>query len=94
MASILNKNAVPDQLIVLYDTRFVTGILAGMVAIFFCVFSCGLFVSVESMRNDVGKMVKVFFIVSLLLPIIVGTLAGLAIAVIDEQADAIEDLYD
>lgn len=65
-----------------------------MVALAFCVFSCGLFTSVESMRKDVGLMVKVYFIVSLLQPIIVGTIAGLAIAVFDEQAEAIVDLYD
>jgi len=46
------------------------------------------------MRKDVGLMVKVYFIVSLLQPIIVGTIAGLAIAVFDEQAEAIVDLYD
>ena len=71
-----------------------TSIIAGMVALAFFVFSWGLFSSVEDMRNDVGKMVKVYFILSLSLPIIFGSLAGLAIAVFDEQAKAIDDVYD
>lgn len=91
-ASVLDHKAINSVLEILDKMGYPIAFLGGMFTLFLVTGSFSLFYDFD--RKCIGNVVKVSFIVCLVLLVIVGSVAGSLIAQLDEQASAIEDLYE